>query len=147
MLSREPIARAPHGYSGPSRLAAHARRSRPCAVAAIRSIVDSLAYAKLNVLHWHLVDSQSFPFHSESNPDLWQGAYNAQSRYTHSDVAEIVEYARQRGVRVYPEFDMPGHAESWCVGYPELCPSPSCLTPLDVSRNSTFALIDRLLVS
>ena len=40
---------------------------------------------------------------------------------------------------------MPGHAQSWCVGYPELCPSATCTTPLDVSRNSTFALVDRLL--
>ena len=114
-------------------------------LAAIKSIIDSLPYAKINVLHWHLVDSQSFPFHSESNPKLWDGAYDTHSRYTHSDVAEVVEHARLRGVRVFPEFDMPGHAQSWCVGYPELCPSPTCLTPLDVSRNSTFALVDRLL--
>jgi len=91
------------------------------------------------------VDSQSFPFHSASNPKLWDGAYNAQSRYTHSDVTSIVEYARLRGVRVMPEFDMPGHAQSWCIGYPELCPSSTCTTPLDVSRNGTFDLIERLL--
>ena len=49
-----------------------ARHYQP--LASIRAIVDSIVYAKLNVLHWHLVDSQSFPFHSETNPKLWQGA-------------------------------------------------------------------------
>ena len=102
-------------------------------LSAIRGIIDSLPFAKINVLHWHLVDTQSFPFHSESNPKLWDGAYDAQSRYTHGDIEAIVEYARLRGVRVMPEFDMPGHAQSWCVGYPELCPSKACKTPLDVS--------------
>ena len=120
-----------------------ARHFQP--LASIRALLDSLPYAKINVLHWHLVDTQSFPFHSESNPGLWDGAYDAQSRYTHADMASIVEYARLRGVRVMPEFDMPGHAQSWCVGYPELCPSATCTTPLDVSRNTTFALVDRLL--
>lgn len=120
-----------------------ARHFQP--LASLRAIIDSLPYAKINVLHWHLVDSQSFPFHSASNPKLWDGAYNAQSRYTHSDVTSIVEYARLRGVRVMPEFDMPGHAQSWCIGYPELCPSSTCTTPLDVSRNGTFDLIERLL--
>ena len=113
-------------------------------LASIRAIIDSLPYAKLNVLHWHVVDKQSFPLRSESNPKLWDGAYDLHSRYTHADVRSIVEYARLRGVRVFPEFDTPGHADSWCVGYPELCPSAECRTPLDVTRNGTFALIDRL---
>lgn len=113
-------------------------------LASIRAIVDSLPYAKMNVLHWHLVDSQAFPFHSETNPKLWHGAYDGASRYTHADVASIVEYARVRGVRVMPEFDTPGHAQSWCVGYPELCPSKLCTTPLDVSKNATFDLLERL---
>ena len=120
-----------------------ARHFQP--LASIRALIDSLPYAKLNVLHWHIVDTQSFPLHSESNPKLWEGAYDTSSRYTHSDVRDIVEYARLRGVRVMPEFDMPGHAQSWCVGYPELCPSSTCLTPLDVSRNSTFDLVEGLL--
>ena len=75
-----------------------ARHFQP--LASIRTIIDSLPYAKLNVLHWHIVDSQSFPFHSEANPKLWEGAYDARSRYTHADVASIVEYARLRGIRV-----------------------------------------------
>lgn len=120
-----------------------ARHFQP--LASIRAVVDSLPYAKLNVLHWHVVDSQSFPFHSVSSPKLWDGAYSERERYTHADIAGIVEYGRLRGIRVMVEFDMPGHAQSWCVGYPSLCPSPTCLTPLDVSRNSTFDLIEGLL--
>ena len=51
-------------------------------LAAVRAIVDSLAYAKLNVLHWHMVDIQSFPFESTSSPRLWEGAFAPSQRYT-----------------------------------------------------------------
>jgi len=114
-------------------------------LASIRSVIDSLPYAKLNVLHWHMVDSQSFPFESKSSPKLWEGSFSAQERYTQEDIAAIVEYARLRGVRVIVEFDMPGHASSWCKGYPEICPSTSCLQPLNVANNATFTLIDNLI--
>lgn len=50
-----------------------------------------------------------------------------------------------RGIRVMVEFDMPGHARSWCVGYPDICPSTTCLTPLDPSNNATFDLIEGFL--
>jgi hexosaminidase len=43
------------------------------------------------------------------------------------------------------EFDMPGHAGSWCAGYPEICPSTECTQPLDPSNDLTFTLIDSLL--
>ena len=56
-----------------------------------------------------------------------------------------VEYARKRGVRVIVEFDQPGHAGSWCTGYPELCPNATCLQPLNPANNDTFALIEDLL--
>jgi hexosaminidase len=114
-------------------------------LSAIRGIVDSLPYAKLNVLHWHMSDMQSFPFQSLTHPKLWDGAYSAQERYTQTDIAAVVEYARLRGVRVMVEFDMPGHAASWCKGYPEVCPSASCLTPLNVAHNATFDLVGALL--
>lgn len=111
----------------------------------LRAIIDSLPYAKLNVLHWHMVDMQSFPFQSISSPKLWDGAYSFSERYTQGDVASVVEYARLRGVRVVVEFDTPGHAQSWCVGYPELCPSSNCSMPLNVASNRTFGVIEGLL--
>jgi len=111
----------------------------------LKQLVDSLAYAKFNVLHWHVVDHQSFPFESVTYPALWEGAYSNDERYTTADMAELVEHARLRGVRVVAEFDVPGHASSWCVGYPEICPSTSCLSPLDPSSPETWQVLAGLL--
>jgi len=69
-------------------------------IASIRSTIDAMSYVKLNVLHWHIVDIESFPFESKTYPNLWLGAYSNQERYSQSDVVELVEYARQRGVKV-----------------------------------------------
>jgi hexosaminidase len=120
-----------------------ARHFQP--LSSIRSIIDSLTFAKLNVLHWHMVDTQSFPFESISRPLLWTGSYSKRERYLQSEVANIVEYARLRGVKVMVEFDVPGHAASWCTGYPDICPSPDCQQPLDVSNEETFSVITDLL--
>jgi len=120
-----------------------ARHYQP--LASIRAIVDSLPDAKLNVLHWHMVDDQSFPFQVKSHPKMWDAAYAPSQRYTQADVAAIVDYARLRGVRVIVEFDMPGHGTSWCTGEPAMCPSASCQTPLNVASNYTFSVIDDLL--
>lgn len=114
-------------------------------LASIYAMIDSLPYAKINVLHWHVSDSQSFPLESKTYPKLWDGAYSEEEKYIQADVADVVEYARERGVRVMVEFDMPGHAASWCKGYPEVCPSPSCNQPLNVATNATFDLITSLL--
>merc|ERR1719456_405732 len=97
----------------------------------IQKVIDSLAYAKFNVFHWHVVDTESFPFESRTYPRLWEGAYTKAERYTQEDIYGVVEYARLRGVKVMIEFDMPGHAGSWCAGYPEICPSQQCKQPLN----------------
>jgi len=57
------------------------------------------------------------PLQVKSRPKLWQGAWSPQQRFTQADVKAVVEYARMRAVRVMIEFDMPGHAASWCTGY------------------------------
>jgi N-acetyl-beta-hexosaminidase len=91
----------------------------------VRSILrtlDAMSYSKLSVLHWHLVDRESFPLVLESVPELSQGAWSAQEKYSASDVKQIVEHARLRGIRVVPEIDLPTHTASWCVGMPDLCP-------------------------
>ena len=53
-------------------------------------------------------DFESFPMQSKTHPLLWKGAYSEVENYTQTDIADVVEYARLRGVRVIVEFDMPG---------------------------------------
>src|SRR5262245_33404407 len=89
--------------------------------------LDGMAAVKLNVLHWHLTEDQGFRIESKRYPRLHQmgsdGLY-----YTQEQVREIIAYARERGIRVMPEFDMPGHATSWLVGHPEFGSAPGPYT-------------------
>ncbi|KAE7996850.1 hypothetical protein FH972_001539 [Carpinus fangiana] len=111
----------------------------------IKQIIESMSYAKLNVLHWHIIDEQSFPLEVPSYPNLWKGSYTKWERYTVEDAYEIVNFAKVRGINVMAEVDIPGHAESWGTGYPDLWPSPSCTEPLDVTKNFTFDVISGIL--
>ncbi len=85
----------------------------------IKRNLDGMAAAKMNVLHLHLSDNQGFRVECKTYPKLHElgseGGY-----YTHAEIKEIVQYASDRGIRVIPEFDLPGHATSWFIGYPEL---------------------------
>jgi hexosaminidase len=81
--------------------------------------LDGMEAVKLNVFHWHLSENQGFRIESKKFPKLQEqgsdGLY-----YTQDQVREIIAYARDRGIRVVPEFDLPGHSTAWFVGYPEL---------------------------
>lgn len=90
-------------------------------VKSIMRTLQAMAYNKLNVFHWHITDSHSFPLELVSEPELAnQGAYGSKERYSASDVNRILKFARDRGVRIIPEIDMPGHTGSWAEAYPEI---------------------------
>ncbi len=88
-------------------------------VEAIKRQIDGMSAAKLNVFHWHLTDDQGWRFESKSYPKLHQQAADGQY-YTQQEISEVVEYANLLGIRVVPEFDVPGHASAIAVAYPEL---------------------------
>ncbi|CAJ0576696.1 unnamed protein product, partial [Mesorhabditis spiculigera] len=76
--------------------------------------LDLMAQNKMNVFHWHIVDSEAFPYTSEKFPKLHVvGAYSRRHVYTKQDIKDIVDYARIRGIRVMPEFDTPAHTGAW----------------------------------
>jgi hypothetical protein len=82
-------------------------------VPVIKKIIDAMSYDQLNVFHWHLTDSQSFPFVSTREPRLaLYGAYSSDQVYHPEDIKELVHYATVRGVKIVPEFDAPGHVGS-----------------------------------
>ncbi|MFA9452972.1 MAG: beta-N-acetylhexosaminidase [Candidatus Aminicenantaceae bacterium] len=120
----------------------------------IKRNLDGMAAVKLNVLHWHLSEDQGFRVESRRFPRLHElgsdGLY-----YTQDQIREIIVYARDRGIRVVPEFDMPGHTTAWFVGYPELASRPgpysikrhwgvmdACIDP---SREETYDFLDRFI--
>lgn len=119
-------------------------------VSLIKRIMDGMVSSKLNVLHWHLTDAQSFPFFVSRFPLLSQkGSYADHLTYSTSDLRDIVKYATDRGIRVVPELDMPGHAYSWGFGYPELivkCNSVNVNNfPLDPTSEFVYEVIDGII--
>jgi len=83
---------------------------------------------KMNVLHWHISDSQSFPYATQSFPELARkGAFHPHLIYTPDQVHTVVQEAYWRGIRVIPEIDMPGHTAAIYKSHPEVmshCPHP-----------------------
>ncbi len=98
--------------------------------AVIMRTLDGMAAVKLNVLHWHVSEDQGFRVESRVFPRL-QGMGSDGNYYTQDQVREIIAYATDRGIRVVPEFDMPGHTTAWFVGYPELA---SATGPYQIER-------------
>ena len=118
----------------------------------VKRTLDGMASVKLNVLHWHLSEDQGFRVESKVYPKLHQLGSDG-NFYTQDQVREVIAYARERGIRVFPEFDLPGHATSWLVGHPELgvVPGPFTLirewgifdNVVDPSKEEVYTFLDR----
>jgi hexosaminidase len=115
--------------------------------------LDAMAAVKLNVFHWHLSDDQGFRVESKLFPKLQRKGSDGLF-YTQDEVRLAVEYARDRGIRVIPEFDVPGHTTSWFAAYPELASAPGTYSiertwgifkpTIDPSRETTYVFLDSL---
>lgn len=87
-------------------------------LAVLQKMVDAMAWNKLNVLHWHLTDAQAAPLATPVAKELGidKGADSPKDVYSIDDFKSLVAYARDRGVRVVPELDMPAHTQAWGKG-------------------------------
>jgi hexosaminidase len=120
----------------------------------LRRNLDGMAAVKLNVFHWHLSDNQGFRVESKKFPKLQEMGSDGLF-YTQNEVRDLVAYARERGIRVVPEFDMPGHSTAWFVGYPELASGPGpyeierkwgVFDPaMDPTREDTYKFLDKFI--
>ena len=117
----------------------------------IKRTLDGMAAVKLNVLHWHLTEDQGFRVESKKFPELHLKGSDGLF-YTQNEVRDIISYAAERGIRVMPEFDMPGHATSWLVSHPEIGSAPGPYTierrpgifdpTLDPTNEKTYKLLE-----
>lgn len=116
--------------------------------------LDAMAAVKLNVLHWHLSEDQGFRVESKKYPRLHELGSDGHY-YTQAEIRAVIDYARNRGIRVIPEFDMPGHATAWFVGYPELSSAPGPFEierrygvfkpAMDPTRETTYKFLDNFI--
>lgn len=116
--------------------------------------LDAMSAVKLNVFHWHLSDDQGFRVESKRFPKLHELGSDG-DYYTQDQVRQLIAYAQARGIRIVPEFDMPGHCASWLVGYPELAAGPGPYSiihtfgvydpTLDPTKEETYRFIDALI--
>lgn len=108
--------------------------------------LDGMAAVKMNVLHWHLSDDQGFRVESKKFPKL-SGMGSDNQFYTQEQIRDFLAYAHDRGIRVMPEFDIPGHSRSWMIGYPDLASGPGPYTLetgdpiMDPTRESTYKFL------
>lgn len=81
-------------------------------LSAIKHTIDGLMFSKMNVLHWHITDEDSFPAEILSHPELSEFG-KVGGTYSQAEIKSVISYAKARGVRVVPEFDTPAHTQSW----------------------------------
>lgn len=97
----------------------------------IKRNIDAMAAVKMNVFHWHLSEDQGVRVESKVFPQIAQLCSDGLF-YTQEEIRQVIKYAGDRGIRVYPEFDVPGHSTAWFMAFPELSSGPK---PEKIERN------------
>jgi len=120
----------------------------------VRRNLDGMEAVKMNVFHWHLTDNQGFRLESKKFPKL-HGMGSGGPYYTQEEIRDVIAYARDRGIRVVPELEMPGHSTGFFVGYPEIASTPGpfkideewgVMDPaMDPTKEQTYKLLDQLI--
>ncbi len=112
--------------------------------------IDAMELVKLNVLHLHLSDNQGFRVESRLYPKLHEGS--SPDFFSQADIHDLVSYAADRGVRIVPEFDVPGHSRAILRAYPELASRDvdnwgyfsATGSTLNPAEPETYTFLDRL---
>ena len=121
----------------------------------VKQTLDGLAAVKLNVLHWHLCDDEGFRVESKLYPRLQEFGSDGMY-YTQAEVRDVIHYAADRGIRVVPEFEMPGHSTAMLAAYPELGTGkgpfeivhkhePEPIWVMDPTKEYTYEFLDGLI--
>jgi hexosaminidase len=115
--------------------------------------LDGMEAVKMNVFHWHLSENQGFRVESKKFPKLQELGSDGLF-YTQDEIRDFIAYARDHGIRVVPEFDMPGHSTAWFVGYPELASGTGPYSierkwgifdpAMDPTNENTYKFLDEL---
>lgn len=107
----------------------------------IKKVITGMNTAKMNMLHIHFTDSESFPLQLTSFPEVTEsGSYSCDHVYSVQDIKDLNEFAATNGVIIVPEIDSPGHSRSWansdkfkeidaCHDYPPKDWGKYCLEP------------------
>jgi hexosaminidase len=120
----------------------------------VKKILDMMAQLKLNTFHWHLTDDEGWRIESKKYPSLNEiGSYldslNALERngyYTVEDIKEVIQYAKNRYIKVIPEIEMPGHSKAVMDSYPHLlCPTDSVGKTYCAGNKETYKFIKNVI--
>ena len=81
----------------------------------LKETLDLMSFYKLNYFHWHLTDHPAWRIECKAYPQLNEPQYQREGRdegkfYTYDEIREVITYAKERGITVIPEIDMPGHS-------------------------------------
>ncbi|MGA2078728.1 MAG: family 20 glycosylhydrolase [Terriglobia bacterium] len=123
-------------------------------VETLKRNLDAMELVKMNVLELHFSDAEGFRLESKVYPRL-QAMGSGGQYYTQKEIRELVDYARERGIRVVPEIEMPGHSKAMLVAYPHLAALPgpyalgadhnNTIATVDPTREEVYHFLDRLL--